>query len=206
MNACAVAVMHDIQDIILAYGQSDEYSFVLRRTSTLYTRRASKIASTIVSLFTSNYVFHWPTHLPDKKLLYPPSFDARVVCYPSDSNLRDYLAWRQADCHINNLYNTCFWAIVQRGAKTEVEAEAELRGTMAAEKNDIMFTRYEINYNELPEMFRKGSVVVKEETNVSTTSSKTGQEVVRKKKKPTIMHIDIIGDEFWEKRPWLLAA
>ena len=32
-----------------------------------------------------------------------PSFDARTVLYPNDQTLRDYLSWRQADCHINNL-------------------------------------------------------------------------------------------------------
>jgi tRNA(His) guanylyltransferase len=30
-------------------------------------------------------------------------FDARAVLYPSDRTLRDYLSWRQADTHINNL-------------------------------------------------------------------------------------------------------
>ena len=48
-------------------------------------------------------------------LLYPPSFDARIVLYPSDQNIIDYLSWRQADVHINNLYNTCFWNLVKSG-------------------------------------------------------------------------------------------
>ena len=33
---------------------------------------------------------------------YPPTFDARVVLYPSEQNLRDYLSWRQADCKFVN--------------------------------------------------------------------------------------------------------
>ena len=74
--------------------------------------------SNIVSLFAANYVFQWPEFFPDKKLLTPPSFDARSVHYPSNRNLRDYLTWRQADCHINNLYNTTFWALVQQGGLT----------------------------------------------------------------------------------------
>ena len=31
-----------------------------------------------------------------------PSFDGRAVCYPTDALLRDYLAWRQVDTHVNN--------------------------------------------------------------------------------------------------------
>lgn len=126
MNRCAIEVMKDIKDITMAYGQSDEYSFVLPKTTNLYSRRSSKIASTIVSLFASNFVMHWSTYFGDEKLQYAPCFDSRVVCYPNDQVLRDYLSWRQADCHINNLYNTTFWALVKSGMK-ESEAEAKLR-------------------------------------------------------------------------------
>ena len=28
-------------------------------------------------------------------------------------NIKDYMRWRQVDCHINNLFNTTFWALVQ---------------------------------------------------------------------------------------------
>jgi tRNA(His) guanylyltransferase len=59
-----------------------------------------------------------------KKLEMPfiPAFDARCVCYPDIAILRDYLAWRQVDCHINNLYNTCFWTLVKSGVSRN-EAE-----------------------------------------------------------------------------------
>lgn len=40
MNRCAIEVMKDIKDIILAYGQSDEYSFIIPKSSNLYSRRS----------------------------------------------------------------------------------------------------------------------------------------------------------------------
>ena len=52
----------------------------------------------VVSLFSSSYVFYWPEFFTDTQLQYPPAFDARVVLYPTDQNLKDYLSWRQADC------------------------------------------------------------------------------------------------------------
>lgn len=70
------------------------------------------------SLFASAYVYHWPCFFRGKELHYPPSFDARVVLYPTDKNLRDYLSWRQADAHVNNLYNTCFWNLILKGKLT----------------------------------------------------------------------------------------
>lgn len=86
----------------------------------------SKIITTVVSYFSSNYVFYWNQFFPTTKLEYPPTFDSRIVCYPSEKNLRDYLSWRQVDCHINNLYNCCFWNLVKSG-KTTTEAEARLK-------------------------------------------------------------------------------
>lgn len=40
MNKCAQKVMEQFVDAVIAYGESDEFSFVLRRESDLYSRRA----------------------------------------------------------------------------------------------------------------------------------------------------------------------
>ncbi|MCI38719.1 tRNA(his) guanylyltransferase, partial [Trifolium medium] len=80
MNSCAVAVLEEFrQDIVFAYGVSDEYSFILKKSTDLYQRRASKIISAIVSFFTSTYVIRWKDFFPQSELNYPPSFDARAV-------------------------------------------------------------------------------------------------------------------------------
>lgn len=59
----------------------------------------SKILTTLVSTFTSYYIHLWPSFFPDTPLSSPlPSFDGRVVQYPTVENLRDYFCWRQVDC------------------------------------------------------------------------------------------------------------
>ncbi|KAJ2964306.1 hypothetical protein NQZ79_g833 [Umbelopsis isabellina] len=190
MNKAAIEVMKNIRDITIAYGQSDEYS---------------KIISTVASLFASNYAMHWSEYFPDRKLMVAPCFDARLVCYPTKKVLRDYLSWRQADCHINNLYNTTFWAIVHSG-KSEQEAEERLRGTFSKDKNEILFSDFNINYNSLAPVYKKGSVIIRQETEVKSISAQTGKEVTRQKRVPTVLHDDIIGDTFWEQHPELLAS
>jgi tRNA(His) guanylyltransferase len=40
MNTCAQRCMEEFSDIIVAYGESDEYSFVLKKRTTLFSRRA----------------------------------------------------------------------------------------------------------------------------------------------------------------------
>jgi tRNA(His) guanylyltransferase len=39
MNASAAAVMNELPDIVLAYGVSDEFSFVLHKDCSLFERR-----------------------------------------------------------------------------------------------------------------------------------------------------------------------
>ena len=51
----------------------------------------------VVSQFTSSYVFNWTKHFPGVALKYPPSFDGRIVLYPTEKVVRDYFSWRQAD-------------------------------------------------------------------------------------------------------------
>jgi tRNA(His) guanylyltransferase len=246
MNKCAQACMLSFSDIIMAYGESDEYSFVLRKDSVMYSRRESKISTSIVSCFAANYVFHWAACFPDTVLQYAPQFDSRVVCYPSLRNLRDYFSWRQADCllpffifilffpfrtfphyfsfspltadttgHINNLYNTTFWALVQKGGLTTHEAEQALVGSFAADKNEILFGRFGINYNNEPEMMRKGSTVLRLEHEESVVKmcpkskddpTLEGRTVTRKRRAPAIVHLDMIGDAFWTTHAELFPA
>lgn len=99
MNAAAEAVMKEMSDIVLAYGISDEYSFVFHKDTPLFGRRSSKLMTTVVSTFTAYYVSLWSHYFPDKILTSPmPTFDGRCVEHPSVGNLRDYMCWRQTDC------------------------------------------------------------------------------------------------------------
>ncbi|KAG9094770.1 tRNA-His guanylyltransferase [Ceratobasidium sp. UAMH 11750] len=167
MDKAAQTLMEEYPDIILAFGESDEFSFLFKKSCQLYNRRQSKIVSMLTSLFTSAYVLHWKTFFPDTTLTYPPSFDGRVVLYPGKQEVRDYFAWRQADTHINNLYNTTFWALVQQGGMTAREAETRLKGTLSKGKHEILFQDFGVNYNALPERFKKGSVLVREVVQVT---------------------------------------
>ncbi|EXJ88103.1 tRNA(His) guanylyltransferase [Capronia coronata CBS 617.96] len=206
MNLAATHVVKSIPEIVIAYGVSDEYSFVFHRSTNLFERRAAKLVSTVVSSFTAAYVRLWESVFEDGKgdggkrereredesrddgakgkihgrrsldLAMLPTFDGRAVCYPSWENLRDYLSWRQVDCHINNLYNTTFWTLVQQGGMTATAAEEYLKGTVSSDKNEILWSRFGINYNSEPEMFRKGSVVFREYALEPVTSTSSGND------------------------------
>ncbi|KAK6623422.1 hypothetical protein RUM43_009274 [Polyplax serrata] len=189
MNAAAKGVMKEFPEIILGFGQSDEYSFVLKKETNLYNRRVNKLLSILTSAFTAYYIVYWPKFFGADLLTTPPIFDGRVVCYPSDQNMRDYLSWRQADTHINNLYNTCFWNLVTKKKMTHQEAEEHLKGTVSSDKNELLFSEFGINYNNEPEEFKKGTVIIR-----------------GSKKKLESLNVDIIGNTFWEDHRDLLNS
>lgn len=99
MNAAAIEVVKQFTDIVIAYGQSDEYSFVLHEDCQLFERRAAKLATSISTAFSVEYCMQWGKFFEGQELERPfPTFDGRCVLYPKKSILRDYLSWRQADC------------------------------------------------------------------------------------------------------------
>jgi len=93
MNKAAKEVMKNFNELVIAYGQSDEYSFVFKKNANLFNRREDKILSCVLSLFSSSYVFYFSKYFssPLKQI---PSFDARIVLYPSLEDLKAYLSWR----------------------------------------------------------------------------------------------------------------
>ncbi|KAF2218476.1 Thg1 C terminal domain-containing protein [Elsinoe ampelina] len=174
MNSAALETMRSLVDIVVAYGQSDEYSFVFHKDTQLFERRAQKLVTTIVSTFSVQYALQWPKFFPDEPLTEPyPTFDGRHVLYPNIKTMRDYLSWRQADCHVNNLYNTTFWAMVNQGGQSPTDAELELKGTFSADKNEILFSRFGINYNNEPEVYKKGTVIYRDLSDTTGSSSTT---------------------------------
>ncbi|KGO70560.1 tRNAHis guanylyltransferase Thg1 [Penicillium expansum] len=241
MNAAAVEVMKELPDLCIAYGVSDEFSTPSVLSSILAVNFLSgameqpltglissrKLVTTIVSTFTAHYIYKWSEYFPERPLLPPylPSFDGRAVIYPNNRILRDYMSWRQVDCHINNLYNTTFWTMVLQGGMSNTDAEQELKGTVSADKNEILFKRFGINYNNELEIYKKGTVLYRqyeleepkptkssteeESSVVESKQSRSQQDKIRKlrrKAQVVIDHVDIIKDEFWEKRPWILSG
>ncbi|WEW54803.1 tRNA-His guanylyltransferase [Emydomyces testavorans] len=193
MNVAAKAVMRDLSDLIIAYGVSDEFS---------------KLVSTVVSTFTAHYVHAWPEFFPSMPLELGslPTFDGRAVEYPSVQNLRDYMSWRQVDCHINNLYNTTFWSMVLLGGVSNTAAEYELKAGLLPR---ILFELQPIDpqgnqQGKTPGDGEKDDEASEEQLELSKTQREKRRKLQRKAD-IAIAHVDIIKDEFWEQRPWILS-
>src|SRR2546421_12801798 len=72
--------------------------------------------------------------------------------------------------------------MIQKGGLDATAAEVELQGTVSSDKNEILFSRYGINYNNEPQLFKKGSVVFREYEleNIKETNGDDGKCVKQK--------------------------
>lgn len=228
MNACAKEVMQKFDEIDLAYGHSDEYSFLFRKKTKVWNRRYDKILTNVVSCFSGSFPFLWKNFFPEQELLYVPSFDGRIVLLPTEREAKDYFRWRQVDCHINTQYNECFWNLINKDGYSHQQAYNTLITTQKKEKNELLFSKFGINYNDLPEIFRRGSILMRTEqilkgghvaeqvdiTQMESDKVAPPEEIPSDATTPcqrdalekfTLSHENLVSDIFWEKYHFLFA-
>lgn len=76
------------------------------------------------------------------------------------------------------------------------QAEEKLRGTLASHKNELLFQEFGINYNNEPQLFRKGTTLIRKL--VPDGSGRLKSAVV-----PLVD--DIISDRFWKENPEVIG-
>jgi tRNA(His) guanylyltransferase len=177
MRFCGLKTMERYPDISFSFGQSDEFSFIFKKSAELFDRKRDRLLSAIVSTFTSTFVLSWPLFFEAIPLRLLPSFDARAVLYSSFRVVRDYLSWRQADSHINALYNYTLCVLMRTGLDGPT-ATALLSGTVSDEKKAILL-KHGIEFSMLPAMHRRGIILIR-----------TGEGIVDSTE-------DLISDDFW---------
>ena len=51
--------------------------------------------------------------------------------------------------------------MVNKGGITNTEAHAQLKGTFSKDKHELLFSTYGINYNNEPEIYKKGTILIR---------------------------------------------
>jgi tRNA(His) guanylyltransferase len=172
--------MENFSDIGLAYGYSDHFYFVFRRSSNVFNRRRDKILSNVVSLFVSSFTFHWD-HFFEAGPPGPPEFRATLVLIPRFQFVREFLLATQKDAAA-----TCAGEYAR-----EVMRRAGVVGPETAtfaEQNELLFT-HGINYNCLPAWHKRGRLLLRKKRIVETSDDLAA-------KKP----------DFWKKVARLLKS
>ena len=145
LDRAAVALSREMDGFAFAFGQSDEYSFLLsdfgRDDSRMWFEGSiQKIASVSASIFTAAFAktFDGPA----------ATFDARVFAIPQHEEVEKYFVWRQVDASRNslNMLASAFYS------------HEELLGRSEREKHDLLHAKGQ-NWAKWPADFKRGRVV-----------------------------------------------
>lgn len=145
LDKAAVTASQEMDGFAFAYGQSDEYSFLLsdfgRDDSRMWFEGAiQKIASVSASIFTAAFAQAFDGPLG--------TFDARVFAIPQREEVVKYFVWRQVDASRNSLNML---------ASTHY-SHAELLGKSESEKHDMLHAKGQ-NWAKWSTDFKRGRAV-----------------------------------------------
>jgi len=148
-DALDQAALHLCQEMIgcrFAYGQSDEYSFLLtdfegEESALWFDGNVQKMVSVSASLFAAVFAKHFPSERI-------AAFDSRVLVISQREEIARYFLWRQLDASANSL-NMLASAHYTHG---------ELAGKSVEEKHELLYEKG-VNWAKEPADFKRGRVI-----------------------------------------------
>lgn len=174
-------------DTLLAYIQSDEISFVLHNEYNGFNRRSEKI-STLFSAY-ATVLFNREIGsielgrgLTLQRQLPIIIFDARILIISDTFTIMQYLQNRQKDCLINCLNAYCYWKLIESGL-TPSQASKQLHNLNFAKKNELLFSQFHINFNDLPAWEKRGTLVDIIYESKACVNHKTGGKTTCRRRK-----------------------
>lgn len=198
MDHAAMELCKTMMGCRIAYGQSDEYSFLLtdfekEDTEMWFSGNIQKMASVSASIFTAHFadaseVLRTKFSVPKVAM-----FDSRVFVIPSRTDVINYFIWRQQDATRNSLSML---------ASTHFNHKA-LHGKKSADMHE-MLAQKDINWNNMNTAFKRGRLIerVYSEREISYTHKIT-KEVHTKTVNDTTWDIDSNIPVFTQNRMYL---
>ncbi|MFN8688328.1 MAG: tRNA(His) guanylyltransferase Thg1 family protein [Acidobacteriota bacterium] len=146
LDAAALALCQEMTGCRFAYGQSDEYSFLLmdcqsEKSPLWFDGNLQKIVSVAASFFTAAFARQFAS----PKLA---SFDCRALVIAQPREVEKYFIWRQLDASANSLNMLA----------SAHYSHKELLGRGEAEKHDLLHAKG-INWARQPADFKRGRAV-----------------------------------------------
>jgi len=146
LDTAALALCSEMMGCKFAYGQSDEYSFLLAdndsdKSPMWFDGNIQKIVSVAASVFTAAFARSFDSPKP-------ASFDCRLLVIPQASEVEKYFIWRQLDASANSLNMLA----------SAHYTHQELLGKTEAEKHDLLHAK-NLNWAKASADFKRGRAV-----------------------------------------------
>lgn len=174
MGSTAIALCREIQGARFAYVQSDEISilvtdFASDDTEAWFDNNLQKMVSVSASIATAEFnrersircvidqyrntsvSMEMVRKIEGQKLAH---FDSRAFVIPDRTEVENYFIWRQQDCTRNSISM----------AAQSMFPHWRLQGQSSDQMQELMFQAQGVNWNDYPEVFKRGQVIRQHET------------------------------------------
>lgn len=153
--------------VIYGYTQSDEISLLFHRDESSFGRKLRKFNSLLAGEASAKFSLL----LGDLA-----TFDCRIIQLPNEDLVVDYFRWRNEDAHRNALNAHCYWVLRKEGI-APAAATKSLSGLSVSDKNELLFTKSNRNFNDVPNWQKRGTGLYWEEYLKEAINPKTGAKV-----------------------------
>lgn len=148
MNKTIKRLIQEFENnILLAYHQSDEVSFLI--SNKVKNLKARKLLSHIPSAFSS--IFNQESGIEEIVI-----FDSRLIELKTKKEVENYFIWRFLDCQRNSLNTFIYWSLVNDG-DTKKTASKKLEKMTREEKMQFA-NKNNFSYNDLSISFKNGNI------------------------------------------------
>lgn len=155
-------LVNNIQNAMIGYTQSDEISILLKDWTTHTTEqwfdgKQDKMVSVGASMTTGifNHLKHTSGVLPEVKVDFA-MFDCRAFNVPPD-DVCNYFLWRQQDATRNSVQMLGHHHMSQK----------QMHGKNNNQVQELLLTKHDINWNDLDTWKKRGTCVIREDSNVN---------------------------------------
>jgi len=181
--------------ILYGYTQSDEISLLFSPDEQSFGRKLRKLNSVLAgcaSAFATQFLYSHSDSPGDAVV-----FDCRICQLPTIHDVEDYFRWRQEDAHRNALNGYCYWKLRQDG-ESKRKATRTLEGKGVAFKNNLLFERFGLNFNDVPKWQKRGVGVLWETYTKEGHNPITGETVEATRKRLITMEELPLGEFYGE--------
>jgi len=161
-----------VQGCLLSYTQSDEISFIIRTdqnrdSQPWFGNRIQKMVSVATSAVTSMFNRFLVSGEP------AALFDCRIWYMPNMIEVQNYFVWRQRDCVKNSITSAAHYEVARALDENGVPIGRKKTDQLLHKLNqdgrqEILFQKAKINWNDYPDKFKRGQVIFRKEVEVDT--------------------------------------
>ena len=153
MTTGAKQLMTYITDVYKAHFHSDEISLYFDKDSDWFDRRVEKITSITSGILSSVFSHHENV---------PAHFDSRVLVTPTQEDIEAYEKDRRLNAFRGCVNSYAYWKLREKGL-TKRQATKRLGVLRSKERQELLFTEFDINVTKLPAWQRVGAFLTWEE-------------------------------------------